>query len=163
MSIESREDATRLAQQVVERDAKINMITEGLRDKDVLSLECPEALQLESLLEENAAAALVLAQWILREPPPPPSPRIFLVVERPNRHLSIGVVEGARITASMREAAEDLLHTIATDERLLPKDLYDLIARAFCTTRDDAKERILAACYGGKMTQGDLATEKPPA
>jgi len=58
----------------------------------------------------------------------------------------------------MIEAAEDLLHTLTSGERALPRDLYDACALAFGTTRDDAKRRITAAMYGKKGESPD-----PPA
>jgi hypothetical protein len=75
-------------------------------------------------------------------------PRIRLVVERAGSNLSDVEIIGDKVTPVMLDAAEDLLHALSSGERLLPKDLYDTCARAFNTTRDDAKERLLAAMYG---------------
>ena len=75
-------------------------------------------------------------------------PRIFLVVERPNCRCSQIEIVGDPVTAEMIDAAEDLLHTMTTGERTLPKGLYDLCATAFGTTREDAKKRVLGAIYG---------------
>ncbi len=54
------------------------------------------------------------------------------------------------VTPAMLDAAEDLIRVLATGERVLPKDLYDVCSRAFGTTRDDAKKRLLAAMFGTK-------------
>ncbi len=75
-------------------------------------------------------------------------PLIHVVVERPDGRRSDATVVGNSITAPMLDAAEDLLSTITSGERSLPKDLYDACATAFDTTRDDAKKRLLAALYG---------------
>ena len=75
-------------------------------------------------------------------------PRIYLVVERSDGRESAAEIEGDPITEPMIDAAEDLLQTLTTGERPPIKGLYDLCARAFSTSRDDAKERLLAAAYG---------------
>ena len=75
-------------------------------------------------------------------------PRIHLVVCRPDGRESSAEIEGDPITEPMIEAAEDLLQTLTTGERPPIKGLYDLCARAFGTSRDDAKERLLASAYG---------------
>lgn len=74
--------------------------------------------------------------------------RIHLILMRPDGRASNTSINGKRVTATMIDAAEDLLHAMTTGERLLPKDLYDVCARAFGTTRLEAKEKILAAMYG---------------
>lgn len=74
--------------------------------------------------------------------------RIYLVVERADGRDSTAEIEGDRITEPMIDAAEDLLETVSTGERPPIKGLYELCANAFGTSRDDAKERILAASYG---------------
>lgn len=154
MRIESREEATRLAQLMVERAARIVAIVEELRTKDMRGLECAETVQLEELSAENGAAAQILARWVLDLPLPLTKPQIHLVLVRPDSppdsppsSVQLG---GSRVTPTMLEAAEDLLHTLTTGERQLPKDLYEVVARAFGTTRNDAKGRILLAIYGGK-------------
>ncbi len=76
-------------------------------------------------------------------------PRIHLVVERPDGRRSDVEITSPIPVAAM-DAAEDLLHALTYGERALPRDLYDLCALAFSTTRDDAKERLLAALYGAK-------------
>jgi hypothetical protein len=81
--------------------------------------------------------------------------RIYLVVERPDGHRSDAEIEGAPVTSDMLDSAEDLLHTLTTGERPITKNLYDLVARAFGTTREDAKERITAAAYGMTKEQFD--------
>jgi hypothetical protein len=48
----------------------------------------------------------------------------------------------------MLAVAEDLLHTLTTGDRPPLKGLDELCAKAFGTTRDDAKDRLLAAMYG---------------
>ena len=75
-------------------------------------------------------------------------PRIHLVVERADYRRSDAEIVGDSVTPAMHDAAEDLLHTLTTGERPPPKGLYDLCAMAFGTTREDAKERVLAAAYG---------------
>ena len=74
-------------------------------------------------------------------------PRIHLVVERANGRRS-EIDTGGQVTQDMLDVAEDLLHTITTGDRPPLKGLYELCAKAFGTTRDDAKERLLAAMYG---------------
>lgn len=170
MSIESREDAARLAQQMIERDAQITALIEELRTKDMRGLECGETVQLEAL-SENAAAASLLARWVLdlplplSLPPPQVRPQISLVLIRPDSPpdsppacVKMG---GIRVTPTMLEAAEDLLHTLTTGERQLPKDLYEVVARGFCTTPADARERILRAIYGGRGAPMPPPPEEP--
>lgn len=129
MSIESKEEAERVAQQVVERSTKITSIVDGLRNKDRLDQVCAAAPQLTNLLAANATAGRLLAKWILREPPPIPPPQI----------------EGNGVAPSMLDAAEDLLHTRMSDEPPPLRALYEIVACAFGTTRDDAKRRLFAA------------------
>jgi hypothetical protein len=75
------------------------------------------------------------------------TPRIHIVVERPDGTRTEREAV-AQVTEDMLALAEDLLVTLTTGERPPLKGLYDLCARAFSTSRDDAKERILAASYG---------------
>lgn len=84
----------------------------------------------------------------------PLKPRVHLVVERPDGRRSDIEIGGDPVTSEMLDAAEDLLHTLTTGERQLPKGLYDACAMAFGTTREDAKKRLLGAIYGkrGKAT-----------
>ena len=78
----------------------------------------------------------------------PQQPRIFLSIRRAD---GSGLeVEGIVVTPIMMEAAEALHDTLLTGERVLPKDLYDVIAIAFATTREDAKARLLRALYSKK-------------
>lgn len=169
MSIASREDATQIAQQVIDRAAKIDELLSGLHNQNMLGLECGETAQLEKLSAETAAAAQALAQWILQLPQPLGSlslvkPQICLTLVRPNSHQPvINEIGGPRVTTAMLEAAEDLLHTLTTGERQLPKDLYEVTARAFGTTRDDAKDRLIRAIYGGKSTPVPPPPGKPAA
>lgn len=161
MSLESREEAKRVAQQVIKRAAQSATIIENLRNKGTLGLECLEAIQLDNLLEENAASAQLLAQWILREPPARLRPRISLILDRPDSppyNIEIG---GLRVTPPMLDAAEDLLHTLMTGEREPPRGLYELCATAFGTTREDAKKRILAAMFSKKSAPVSLPPEEP--
>jgi len=74
-------------------------------------------------------------------------PRIHLVVERADGRRS-EIETGAQVTADMLDVAEDLLHTLTTGDRPPLKGFYELCAKAFGTTREDAKERIAAAAYG---------------
>lgn len=76
------------------------------------------------------------------------TPRIHLIIERPDGRCSGAERAEDRLTPEMLAAAEDLLHTLMTGERVPPEGLYDLCAMAFGTTRDDAKERLIAAMYG---------------
>jgi hypothetical protein len=76
--------------------------------------------------------------------------RIHLSLTRPNGHRSTIEVSGEAVTPAMLDAAEDLITTLTSGERALPKELYDVCARAFGTTREDAKGRICAAMYGAK-------------
>lgn len=82
-------------------------------------------------------------------------PQIRLVVERPDGRRSSIEIVGDSVTKDMLDSAEDLLHTITTGERPIIKNLYDIVARAFGTTRDDAKERIIGAAYGKKSALPD--------
>jgi hypothetical protein len=75
-------------------------------------------------------------------------PLIYLVVERPDGHRSEAEIEGDPVTANMLASAEDLLHTLTTGERPVLENLYETCATAFGTTRDDAKERLIAAMHG---------------
>jgi len=85
--------------------------------------------------------------------------RIYLSVERPDGRSSEAEIEGDPVTSDMLDSAEDLLHTLTTGERPVIKNLYDLAARAFGTTREDAKERITAAAYG--MSAQKIAQRSP--
>ena len=76
-------------------------------------------------------------------------PRIHLVIERADGRRS-EIETGAQVTSDMLDSAEDLLHTLTTGERPIIKNLYDLCAQAFGTTREDAKLRLVASMYGAK-------------
>jgi hypothetical protein len=80
--------------------------------------------------------------------PTSPLPLIHLRIERPDGRSSESEMAGGAVTSEMIDAAEDLRHTLTTGERPVVKNLYDLVARAFNTTHEDAKERITAAAYG---------------
>lgn len=80
-------------------------------------------------------------------------PRIHLVIIRPDGRCSDVDIVGNPVSPAMLGAAEDLLHTLISGERVLPKDLYEACAQAFDTTRDDAKKRLYATLYdGNKLT-----------
>lgn len=79
-------------------------------------------------------------------------PRIHLVVVREDGRYS-EIESCDPVTSEMLDAAEDLLETLTTGKRPPLKGLYDVCARAFNTSRDDAKERILAAMYGMSETK----------
>lgn len=77
--------------------------------------------------------------------------KILLVITRSDgtESRAEGVAaKGDQLTEPMVHAAEDLLHTLTTGERPIVKNFYELCAKAFGTTRDDAKERVIAAAYG---------------
>lgn len=150
MTIQSNEEALRIAQQVIERAAKIDTAFKKMRASDMLGLECADAVESEGLAAENTYAARELAEWILKPPAPLRHPRIHLVVDRPDGQHSDESLAGDQITPAMLDAVEDLRHTLTTGERLLPKGLYELTASAFNITREAAKERLLFAAYGGK-------------
>ena len=78
----------------------------------------------------------------------PLKPRVHLIIERPDGRCSGAERADDRVTPAMLAAAEDLLHTLISGERVPPEGLYDLCATAFGTTRDDAKERLIGAMYG---------------
>jgi hypothetical protein len=75
-------------------------------------------------------------------------PYIKIVFARENGHRSEGTITGEKVTPAMLEAAEDLITTLDTGERPPLKGLYDTLALAFGTTREDAKKRFTGACYG---------------
>lgn len=75
-------------------------------------------------------------------------PRIRLIIDHAEGHCTEVEIEGPKVTSAMLEAAEDLVQTLTTGERPVFKLLYDLTARAFNTTSEDAKVRITAATYG---------------
>lgn len=76
------------------------------------------------------------------------TPRIHLVVERSDGQRSEVEGVGDQVTADVMVAADDLLHVLTTGDRPSLRGLYDLCALAFGTSREDAKERLLAAAYG---------------
>jgi hypothetical protein len=73
---------------------------------------------------------------------------IRLVLERPNGHCSESSATGITVTGVMIEVAEELLETMSTGERPPLKGLYEWVALAFGTTREDAKLRLCGAAYG---------------
>ena len=95
-------------------------------------------------------------------------PCIRLFLERADGHQSKAEIEGSPVTSDMLDSAEDLLHTLTTGERPIITNLYDVVAKAFGTTREDAKLRIATATYGkqgkpitardqDRIAEGDLA------
>lgn len=83
------------------------------------------------------------------------TPHIHLIVERADGSRS-ELKAVAQVTDDMFAVADDLLVTLSTGQRPPIKGLYDLCARAFNTSRDDAKERIMAASYG--MSEAKIET-----
>jgi hypothetical protein len=79
--------------------------------------------------------------------------KIKLVVQRADGRRSEAEITGKPVTAPMLEAAEDLLETLSTGERPPLNGLYELVARAFSVTRDEAKRRITSAAYGGSTAK----------
>lgn len=75
-------------------------------------------------------------------------PLVRLRIERTDGRSSESEIAGDRVTSDVLEAAEDLRQTLTTGERPAIKGFYDLVARAFSTTHEDAKERMTAAAYG---------------
>jgi hypothetical protein len=164
MSLESQRNAKCIALQIIERDAQITALVEELRTSDMLGLECDEAVQLEKLVTENAAAARTLAREFLL-PPSPEKPQIRLTLVHSDTSLAIPAsieVSGNQVTPHMLDAATDLLHTLTTGKRQLPKDLYEVVARAFSTTPHDAKGRILFAVCGKEGAPVPPPPEEPP-
>ena len=84
--------------------------------------------------------------------------RIHLLVEREDGH-HWEIESDDPVTPAMLDAAEDLAETLTTGERPPPKGLYDVCAKAFNTSRDDAKERIVAAAYGMSATKIEAKAE----
>jgi hypothetical protein len=64
-----------------------------------------------------------------------------------------------RSVAVAKDVYEECKRVFRTN---LPRDLYDACGRAFGTTRDDAKERLLAAMYGTNKKKLDGRKDKPP-
>jgi hypothetical protein len=100
--------------------------------------------------EVEPAATPVATSWTSDKIPlfEPMLPLIRLRIERPDGRGSESEMAGEAVTIEMLDAAEDLRHTLTTGERPVVKNLYDLVAQAFSTTREDAKERLIAATYG---------------
>ena len=85
-------------------------------------------------------------------------PRIHLVVERADGRRS-EIETGDQVTEDMLTVAEDLLHTLTTGDRPPLRGLYELCAKAFGTTREDAKARLIAAMYGMSETKIEATSE----
>jgi hypothetical protein len=92
-----------------------------------------------------------------------PLPLIRLRIERPDGRSSESEIAGETVTIEMLDAAEDLRHTLTTGERPVIKNLYDLVAQAFSTTREDAKERLTAATYGMSSQRIEQQQRASPA
>lgn len=88
-------------------------------------------------------------------------PKIHLVVDRPNGRRSVIEVVGEHVTADMLAVAEDLLYALTTGERPPPKGLYEAVAKAFGTTRADAKKRLGAAMFGMSKKKFDEKERRP--
>lgn len=88
--------------------------------------------------------------------------KIRLILARPHGHSTSVEISDDQVTQPMLDAAEDLLHTLTTGERRLPEGFYEVLARAFGTTRIDAKKRLLGAAYGKQGTAVPPAPEKAP-
>jgi hypothetical protein len=92
-------------------------------------------------------------------------PRIRLIIDHAEGHCTEVEIEGPKVTSAMLDAAEDLVQTLTTGERPVFKLLYDLTARAFNTTSEDAKVRITAATYGmsaPKIEEASAHKAEPP-
>lgn len=72
---------------------------------------------------------------------------IHIALTRPDGSTTTETCAG-EIAPVKIEAAEDLLETLSTGERPVPRGLYVLVAQAFGVDREEAKRRLLAASYG---------------
>jgi hypothetical protein len=79
--------------------------------------------------------------------------RIVLTIDRthPRRHRSHYEIEEAN--DEMVAVAEELLVTLSKGTRPPLQGLYELCAKAFGTTREDAKQRLTAAIYTNDRPQ----------
>lgn len=77
-------------------------------------------------------------------------PYIKLIVSRPDGSRSTARIAGDNVTTPMIDAANDLIATITTGERSLPKDPYGARAAALAVSRAKAKVQSLRARHGGK-------------
>lgn len=128
-----------------------------------------EERQMKDLAVSSKIERRILTNVMLildgRAPSAMPEGEVSTVQDRTKRariHLSLRRADGRRseiteafnVTPEMLESAEDLLHTLTTGDRLpLNKafsieGFYELCAKAFGATQEDAKERVLAAAYG---------------
>lgn len=90
-------------------------------------------------------------------------PRIQLIVKWPDARCTDVQIDGDLVTPAMFDATEDLAHTLTTGDRVLPKDLYTLVAQAFNTTATDTKCRIMGTAYGKRENANRAAVrEQPP-
>lgn len=67
MSTESKEEAVAVARAVIARSQEMDALAKKLDADDMLGLECSETVRLEKLAAQNAAAARVLAAWVVKE------------------------------------------------------------------------------------------------
>ena len=63
----TREQAVAVANQVIARVREATALVAKLKEEDMLGLERAETVRLEKIGAQNAAAALVLAEWIVEE------------------------------------------------------------------------------------------------
>jgi hypothetical protein len=75
--------------------------------------------------------------------------RIVLTIDRtqPRRERSHVEIEDAN--DEMLAVADELHETLTKGTRPPLQGLYELVAQAFGTTREDAKKRLIFAAYGG--------------
>ncbi len=63
----STEEAVTVARAVIARSREMDALAMKLSADDMLGLECAETVQLERLAAANAAAARMLAAWVVEE------------------------------------------------------------------------------------------------
>jgi hypothetical protein len=66
-SPKSKEEAVTVARAVLARSQEMDALAKKLSDDDMVGLECSETVQLERLAAANAAAARMLAAWVVEE------------------------------------------------------------------------------------------------
>ena len=87
-------------------------------------------------------------------------PHIQLIMKWPDGRCTDVQIDGDVVTPAMFDAAEDLAHTLTTGDRVLPKDLYTLVALAFNTTVTDTKCRITGTAYGRREDTNRATTRE---
>lgn len=65
--IKTRDEALQIAKAFIERGEKRAELVQWLHDEDMMGLECAQAVQLERLAAEDAAAGWKLAKWLIME------------------------------------------------------------------------------------------------